>query len=723
MAEIRIYKLTDESGPTYNVPGHETPPDQPQSGTVRGSTPFRPQARLIRMLGEELISDEVMALLEMVKNAYDADARRVVIRLQHTDNSDSIEILDDGDGMDLETILRAWLEPATRQKRGGRWKRRTALGRFPLGEKGVGRFAADKLGADLVLITRARGAPNEVVLRVSWGLFEADGYLDEVESHWEVRPPEHFEGASHGTLIRIGNLRASWNAALLERVHDGLARLISPNTDANDFAIILDCTSFPEFSGQVTNRVLNRAAYRLQGQVDSEGLLHFNDATGTHSIVDLRAKMPDQFWGENGLLRLPLCGPFGIALHAWDLDLMGLRRAGMDRTMRQILKQWSGVSIYRDRFRVLPYGEKDDDWLELNQRRVNNPTLRLSNNQIIGIIEITQHDNPDLRDRTSREGMIDTAAFTDLKQLVLGALSYLEETRFVARRPVQELEEPVALEEDPVLRLVRQVESHDGGTGIRAVLTEIERTYRATIADFQSREENLLRLAGLGVAAERMTQDIAATITSATVLVDILRNRAGTLHDPGQSFQEPLRQIGRLLISLENQLDILTPLSASSPDGHEHVDLRSVVQDAAQVFGQRFRQAGIVVTVTENAAPSVYAQYGHIMQAVLALFDNAVYWLRSVPSDTKRQIRVHLWASRKRGGLILADNGPGISPRIAKLIFEPSYSTRRDGLGLGLFIVRTLVQRYEGTVELLEKDRLLPGANLRLQFPLTGSDL
>src|SRR5207237_474130 len=129
-------------------------------------------------------------------------------------------------------------------------------------------FAADKLGAELELITRCAGAEEEFVVRISWHHFDHDRYLDEVENTWFSREPSEFPDERHGTLLLIRSLRATWNQEMITRLNNGLIRLISPATVGLDFAIELICSEFPFASGRVVNRLLDTAPYRLYGTVD-----------------------------------------------------------------------------------------------------------------------------------------------------------------------------------------------------------------------------------------------------------------------------------------------------------------------------------------------------------------------------------------------------------------------------------------------------------------------
>src|SRR5207244_2982164 len=161
-------------------------------------------------------------------------------------------------------------------------------------------------------------------------------------------------------------------------------------------------------------------------------------------------------------------------------------------------------SMYRDGFRVWPYGASGDDWLELNQRRVNNPTMRVSTNQIVGIVEISQEHNPELRDRTSREGLIDTTAFHDLKALVLGAIASLEEQRFSARQGSMEVKSDDE-EADPVLEVIRQSRDQTAnGEATTQFLDRIAATYHRQLDVHRAREERLLRLASTGLMTEQI---------------------------------------------------------------------------------------------------------------------------------------------------------------------------------------------------------------------------
>jgi signal transduction histidine kinase len=660
-----------------------------------------------------------MALVELAKNAFDADAREATITLHHPDNPEAacIELCDDGVGMDLDTLLHAWLEPATEHKRQGGRKRRTALGRYPLGEKGVGRFAADKLGTEMELVTRSRGEQQEIRLAICWDQFDTGKYLDEIVNTWEVRAPEVFKGSTHGTRIRLAQLRIPWDVARVTRVRDGLARLVSPFSTAYDFHVNLLCEAYPDQSGPISNDVLKHAPYSLIGRVDDAGLLHIDNHTC--GAIDLRRTAPEQFIKDR-TLRRPRCGPFRIMLFLWDLDTTGLRRAAVDRKLRETLKRLSGVSIYRDGFRVWPYGAPGDDWLELNQRRVNNPTMRVSTNQIVGIVEITQEYNPDLRDRTSREGLIDTPAFHDLKALVLGALVWLEEQRFATRKGDVEFKSDAG-QTDPVLRAIQQFRDQTPHGEARVpFLDRIATVYRQQLDIHRAREEHLMQLASTGLMTEQIVTEIARTVSATDTTLRVARNMARQHALPGQLL-ESLEHIESHLYLLGEQLDAMQPLYAERAQHQEPLDVRTMIQHTAMVFAFSLQQAGARLTFKAPGPLTVRMVRAHLLQIMVGLFDNALYWLKLAPADRRPEISVQL--SYNPPGFIFADNGPGVRPEARDRIFQPFFTGRKNGHGLGLYLVKTVLERYRFSIELVEEPLLLAGANFRVILgKLAGRD-
>jgi HSP90 family molecular chaperone len=168
---------------------------------------FRPRARLVSILGEHLISDHAVGLIELVKNAYDADATEVTVEILHpgVPEQTCVLISDNGFGMTLDDIRDRWLSPADDHKeQEKRASRRTPLGRLPIGEKGVGRFAVHQLRRRLEMVTRARDQ-QEVVVRVDWDGFDrSDRFLDGVPVSVEEREAETFWGDATGTRIQVG---------------------------------------------------------------------------------------------------------------------------------------------------------------------------------------------------------------------------------------------------------------------------------------------------------------------------------------------------------------------------------------------------------------------------------------------------------------------------------------------------------------------------------------
>jgi C4-dicarboxylate-specific signal transduction histidine kinase len=675
----------------------------------------------MHLLGDQLISDEVMAAVELVKNAYDADARQVIVVLDGLSRkrSASIEVRDDGDGMDLDTVLHVWFEPATHRKmRTRRRKARTALGRYPLGEKGVGRFAADKLGSRMELVTRARGTTQEVHLHVRWESYGGNGYLDEIENRWEVGEPRVFLGESHGTVVRISGLRTRWDAARVARLRDGLSRLVSPFSAMLDFGIALLCPEFPDHSGPVIDDLIDHAPHRLVGRVDAHGLLHVEQPAA--DLVNL-VPLASESFREGANMRRPECGPFHVALFVWDLDAVGHRGTRINSDRRQSLRRRNGVSLYRDGFRVWPYGEPGNDWLELNQRRVNNPTMRVSTNQIMGFVEITQEHSPELQDRTSREGLVDSTALHDLRTLVLGAISHLEQRRFLARK-AEIAQAADDLETDPLLQTLNQlrVRSHHG-TPTLQLLNQIASLHRQHMKDSRAREDRLMRLASVGLAAEHISSEIGRTLGITSGLLCASRNRAHRFALPEQMTRDYEQLDGHLSL-LGEQLDALEAiLGGSEGHGDELLDVRSVVEDAATVFTYRLRQGGVRLVIEPSADITVCMRRPHLMQVLLHLFDNALHWLAHEALDRTPEVRVRLLSDPP--GFLFADNGPGVRPETLEHVFKPFFTGRSDGRGLGLHIVKTIADSYGFTVDMLEEPQLLAGANFRMLFahPASGA--
>ncbi|MGY4601252.1 HSP90 family molecular chaperone [Bradyrhizobium sp. GM22.5] len=178
------------------------------SSPVELHLPFRPRARLLQLLGDQLIGTPRLAVFELVKNSYDADAELVTVVLDAIGKpTASISVRDDGEGMTLDTIKDIWLVPAHDHRELQRIaKKRTALNRLPLGEKGVGRFAVHKLGDRVEVITRAKGA-LECVVSIDWAAEIEKQFLSDTEVSIKTREPAVFTGDATGTIITISNLR------------------------------------------------------------------------------------------------------------------------------------------------------------------------------------------------------------------------------------------------------------------------------------------------------------------------------------------------------------------------------------------------------------------------------------------------------------------------------------------------------------------------------------
>jgi len=725
------------------------------SGKQTSIARFRPRARMAKILGEHLIRDNTVGLMELIKNSYDADASSVRVELRHLGSRDetTIVIWDDGFGMVEEDIRGPWFEPAHGSKEAAKADgTRTPKGRLPLGEKGVGRFAAQKLGRSLELVTRPADRDVEHAVQISWDDYESDDlYMDEVEVPILTREPELFTGDSHGACLIMRGAREPWRRDDLQRFQASLIRLVSPRSGVEDFSVELVCPEFPEFQTLDRYDVLDRYQYRIDCLVDDHGVVQYEYkqrlADGTEATVEDEENVWGQTHPDDWTERQPACGAFYVQVSAWLLKSDLLRDYGLNRDQLKVL---GGVSIYRDGFRVLPYGDEGDDWLGLDQRRINVPAARLGNRQIIGIVEIEQEANRGLVDKTNREGLQENQAYHDLRRLVLGVVQILERHSLEQRQSVKsgtttrvELETRIVDLENTIQRITGEHrcgpeqaadendQGHEGEApgmlpvpqGMTLVPVEelqqleqqasVVRESVAEIYDTQDQErEAYLHLLGIGLTAERFAHEFDRLVDRCSKCVQSLK-----LSGPGD--HDSLSQLDMAVNVLRNEIRLMGALRyVRRSQRARDVSVRETVEMVLVANDERLREAGIRLDCRLNDDFTVYISQASLAQVVDNIVDNAVYWLQQKHERDNRQLRVEL-LSRSRTVLI-SNNGPGVSPNIRGRLFHTPFVTARfEGRGLGMFIAGEILRRSGGSIELAQQgdDRVLDGAGFAVVLP------
>ena len=731
---------------------------------------LRPYARILTMLGDQLIKNERIALVEVIKNSYDADASWVKVTFEGFTEDlgmtprSRIVIEDDGDGMNEETIEKHWVNPATPIKhRTKQDKPVTRKGRVIQGEKGIGRFALLKLGRRVHITTRTARSPGEidVILDVSMydAQFGASGdsplFLDELDvAVRKIEPAEtirketirvgarQLKRSDHGTRIVVSHLEGNWSRARLKSVYQDLMRLQSPFDLLHgkgvepDFEVAIhqDSGLFPfteDYAEQLSALIENNAVLRIEkGRFDGDRTITF-DLDGKH--VELLLDDPDVtglklFRREHNGAALPergmQCGPFQFAFYAFDFSADAKGRYKLDNKQREFIKNHR-IYLYRDGVRVYPYGDPDDDWLRID---VDRGTIKasefLSNDQVVGHVDITQADNPRLIDKTSREGLIDTGYptqdFTFVIRLILAWIRKRPYTDY--RNELQTRKEVDVFKQHKVQSALDDAfEAAAEDPTLSKKISAIRELYQTERNYLVHRAESTEHLAGVGLSVETASHDVMVAMTRAIALVDQLAKqtqRPGDLDK--QAFERELMAIRGSLAFVETQLKDIQLLFRSSKQRRRSIVVREVLDKVLHLFRNALDRAQIAVDVEAVGSPLVAKTTDAVLlQVFLNLFDNALYWLQAV--TRKRRIRILL--NGNEGTLIFSDNGPGVRADDAAYVFEPFFSGKgEEGRGLGLYIARQLLERHDYAIGLadLKNQRLLPGATFVISFVAGG---
>lgn len=665
---------------------------------LKGSTSMRPRARLIGLIGEELISDEPVALVELVKNAYDADATCVRVHFEGKDPDwpESIVVVDDGIGMDLETVLTGWFEPGTILKRKFE---RSPGGRYYQGAKGIGRFAAARLAEALFLESKKKGENQGVSVLLDWGKFDDESYLDEITIDYEVVPVVDMD---HGTRLTLDEVRKIWKESDYEELFARLSRLMSPFEDVTDFKINLEIPGYPQFSGEVQPpELILSPKYLLKGKLNTNG-----NFTG-ELLVDgtKRKKYTNHKIGDRD--SAPLCGPFEVEIRAWDRDPEGLgpiveRHGKGIREIRGILDTYCGVSIYRDGFRVYPYGQRGNDWLTLDLRSRQIPVRRLANNQIVAAIKISRQENPDLRDRSTREGLVVNAAYSSLEKWFKEILSLLEEERYEIR-PRQEssetgVGEPLFEAFDLHPTVQRTVDELGKDHTVTTLIQDTEKQVTEGVERLQEVFSRLLMSAGLGHMVDIVIHEIGSPMGKINRQLLILERQLSDLmnSDELKKVSTKIDSIKGWLEQIHNLRQRLEPQTPAKRGRATTFDVLEEVKDNFNLHEALISKQQISYDIISPEKPlTVKMSRACLGQILVNLIDNSIYWLtRDKGIGNGGQIDVHIESLAHGFRILFSDDGPGVPDKDEVRIFEPYFTRKPNGMGLGLYICRMLIEPY-----------------------------
>ncbi|EOI2270208.1 ATP-binding protein [Campylobacter jejuni] len=707
---------------------------------------IRPEARLIKTIGEDLIKNPYAAVVELIKNSYDADSEIVIVSIELTNEYVydkkqkflKFTIEDDGEGMSLETIKNTWMVPATSYKVNKQYSSKKK--RVVQGKKGIGRYASAILG-DFLRITTTDLNGMTSIIEIDWKQFDDGKFLDEINIPYECNRTN----LKSGTKIEIYSSievyydeikqqyqdKINWNDNQNNLLFKELRKLLVPVNKSNEiFEIRFSTNGLIEFGIKDKNEkiepfpLLDFYEYRIKGKISSngKGLLFYENKN---------------FENSNEKIELDLrntCGNIEVDLMVFDLDpdvIQNLVNKQKDKEEKQLgksefkalIKQYSGVGIYRNLFRIRPYGDYDFDWLGLNARRVNSPTMSISTNQIAGFVNIESENKSNLIEKSDREGLKENENYDNLKNILLQVLNEVEKRRYEFRKNTKR----GRVVANNIKDTIRDVFSFDDVNNKISVILHKANIDAHIIekVQFELKQEEIKKNNGLKNIEEVLAMYEAHAALGKLVLyvlhegrkpMQIIGLKLNNLKKSLQRFiktkDESIEDIKKYnedslsqLEKLSNLFKRLDPLMITRSSRRKEVNLYQNALNNYELFKEILKRENIDFEIQcENKELFIYGRDEDLYIIYSNLIENSLYWFQAT-KQMQKKITISIYRDSNYFYIDYKDNGIGVKKEHANLIFDPGFSTKPEGgTGIGLTIVGQAVSRNDGEIKYIRAD-------------------
>jgi signal transduction histidine kinase len=683
-----------------------------------------------RLLGRELITDRITALVELVKNAYDANATEVHVEFyaQTRKNYGKIVIRDNGIGMNQQDIVSKWMRIGTDSKRKEKFSP-APFNRRVVGEKGIGRFAIDKLGSLCVIETQKKGDSAVNYLIIDWHNYERKENKAELFNFTDINNTliqKQSNIEKNGTKIIINYARDIWTETDIERANKELSKIISPlHTITPPFDIYVYSNKFSDKYNhtKVINRAIEYASHHFK--------IGFDKESNVQEVIK----------HDNGKLIIQKTPPESFGLISFQLYYFNQYAKGnFAKSYKGEGLKIDGVKIYRDGVLTTPFAEYNDDQnkmrdvLGIDKRRWSGFFDRLGSRDLIGIVNISRENNPYITDATNRQDFIDNEFYRNLKEFIIVQIHELEKLLQYAKKQESErteentkksIEELAAFSSD--LSEINKDIKGGNTESAQEKVKKLENTTRKIRIYLKQGEKNRKKQEEYFRRRESMLLSLMSLQTYAGEIVHIIKNSIAKIKERAWFLQKYIDVSEHLFRSKTYSSEIYTEtnklikaidfMSSYTKSGDNWCDfeISEAVHNVFASYFDIFAKENINLEISIGHGLELFYNQFLFEDIIKNLINNSI---KSLSRINNKKIKCIGYSEKEQFIIMFSDNGCGIDDKNKSKIFEIFFTTTAEygGQGMGLYMVKTNMEAIHGSIELIDSEFEV-GATFKLMFP------
>lgn len=681
-----------------------------------------------RLIGRDLITDRVTALFELIKNCYDANATEVYVNFENIDadnNISSITITDNGIGMSFADIRDKWMVIGTSNKRKNKLTPAPMMRRC-VGEKGIGRFAVDKLGDNVTILTKQVNADAWLEVRIDWSLYfnsvneDKEILFTDIENKYTFLPEN--DTAKHGTSIIIKNIREKWLKSDIKRFISEVSKISSPLTN-----IVYPMVVHVRADDYGINTTASKSKDDLElSTINFE--LNFDTDNGTQDMA--------VFNKELGIVEIKKTDilPFGgIKMKVYYFDEVARKK------YRHLFPndQIDGIKIYRDCVITTPFAEsqndsdKKRDVLGIDKRLWMNLFNRVGTREILGFVEITRDNNPLIIDATNRQDFVDNEAYRLLKEFIIIQLDALEQYKIFSREQKRKANKTLLTgAEEDIHSFISSVETLSSNnpelkSQLDPVIKQAKKTRAAVKTaikekeeaekEFERKESIYMSIMSLQEYAIHITHAVRTTLNK---IRDKVRFFELFYPDPSEDkyFLFYSKEMGKEFRTLNKVIDYMLSYSQTNIRPEE-VNISELIHEVVDEYSDRLNEKNII--------KDLQLEKNIILQNTNKIFFRDIFQnlmdnsIKALSESKEKIIKISMKADKNELTINFSDSGCGIPQEKRNWVFGLYNTTTEEqgGAGIGLYIVKTRTESLNGRVFVNESEFSNRGTTITINLP------